>query len=553
MKHFSTPPTAEENKSSEFPDWHRLLVCPRCRRTLTFEEAGGKIISLALTCSGCNLVFPIREQIPVMVYAPEECVTLVDEIVRYHNFYQRILQRRIEKDRLAFKNEEVQFSLNLLKKTFNSALNQIDFSRSPLVLDVGAAFCETSAMLARRGARVVAIDFSPLDFYNPRFFSLGEHSPTDFFDVFATQPAIDPHKEGFRRILCDVHYMPFVDNLFDVVFIRSSLHHCYNPRRAMAEINRVLKPGGRLIIVAEPCRSVLHSEKDYFKKGLDYQEGIREQSFIFSFYPGLFRGAGFGLEEFEVFFPSAGEPVMRLLRALGLGNPFAFLQGRRLTGRLKPWILLFVDSALNIYSVKLRAIEKTHTPEASREKSYCAEMIQELNYVLARYTPHQKSIPEIKRLHRRLLSKAGKLSSELSLAHSLPQLSGFGFRDPTQISSKRGRFIFRDCTLFLSRREQSTRLHVELFIVPTIFNATSSPGGVRFFINDEQVSPLSPLTTGWQIVSFALPPYRQDESSVIEFRIEQEQLVPVATEPEIFDGIEPGAEVGIALSRLWQS
>ncbi|MCD6386621.1 methyltransferase domain-containing protein [Candidatus Sumerlaeota bacterium] len=550
MKHLSTPSTTQNNNPLGFPDWHSMLVCPRCRSPLGFDEQGGRITGTRMTCSSCNLVFPIKDQIPVMLYSRTDCLSLVDEIVRYHNFYQRILNRRIERDRLAFKNEELQFSLKLLRLTFNSALKHIDFVSSPLLLDVGAAFCETSAHLARRGARVVAIDFSPLDFYNPRFFSLGEETPQDFFDVFASQPEIDPRREGFRQVLCDVHYMPFPDNLFDIVFIRSSLHHCYNPHRAMIEISRVLKPGGKLIIVAEPCRSLLHSQKDYFKKGLDYQEGIREQSFTFSFYPGVIRAAGFESAEFEVFFPSAGEQVMRILNALRLKNPFAWLQGRRLSGKLRPWILLFVESALNIYTAKLYSARRRSAPAEPEEKPYCEEIIQKLNLALANYSPSQKSISELKQLHRRLLAASGKLPYESSFARELPHLSGFGFREPQQIAGRRARFIFRDCSLFIARHPHSTQLNLELFVPADLFTATESSCGVRFFINDVPAEPQSPLTSNWQTVSFSLPPYRRNEQEVIELRIEQDRLIPAVTADKESFG---GAEVGIALSQLWQS
>jgi SAM-dependent methyltransferase len=46
----------------------------------------------------------------------------------------------------------------------------------------------------------------------------------------------------------DAEGLPFVDDSFDVVNCRSSLHHFAHPDRAMAEMRRVARPGGRIVI-----------------------------------------------------------------------------------------------------------------------------------------------------------------------------------------------------------------------------------------------------------------------------------------------------------------
>jgi ubiquinone/menaquinone biosynthesis C-methylase UbiE len=43
--------------------------------------------------------------------------------------------------------------------------------------------------------------------------------------------------------------LPFVDASFDVAFCRSSLHHFENPGAALSEMERVTRPGGRIVIV----------------------------------------------------------------------------------------------------------------------------------------------------------------------------------------------------------------------------------------------------------------------------------------------------------------
>jgi ubiquinone/menaquinone biosynthesis C-methylase UbiE len=56
----------------------------------------------------------------------------------------------------------------------------------------------------------------------------------------------------------DSQRLPFRDGTFDVVLCRALLHHLPDPRQGIAEMARVLKPGGE-IIVSEPIKSVVSS------------------------------------------------------------------------------------------------------------------------------------------------------------------------------------------------------------------------------------------------------------------------------------------------------
>lgn len=67
--------------------------------------------------------------------------------------------------------------------------------------------------------------------------------------------------ESARRIGCDLRAkvadaerLPYEDERFDLVVGHAFLHHIPEPRVALGEMRRVLKPGGALLIAGEPTR-----------------------------------------------------------------------------------------------------------------------------------------------------------------------------------------------------------------------------------------------------------------------------------------------------------
>ncbi len=50
----------------------------------------------------------------------------------------------------------------------------------------------------------------------------------------------------------DFHDLPYRDDWFDVVFVASAVHHTWRPERVVAEMLRVLRPGGLLMLDNEP-------------------------------------------------------------------------------------------------------------------------------------------------------------------------------------------------------------------------------------------------------------------------------------------------------------
>lgn len=62
---------------------------------------------------------------------------------------------------------------------------------------------------------------------------------------------------GARFAAADAARLPFADAVFASVFIRDLLHHVQEPRAVLGEVGRVLRPGGRLVLLEPNGRNPL--------------------------------------------------------------------------------------------------------------------------------------------------------------------------------------------------------------------------------------------------------------------------------------------------------
>jgi SAM-dependent methyltransferase len=70
-------------------------------------------------------------------------------------------------------------------------------------------------------------------------------------------------------IIGDIHKMPIEENSFDCVFCTGTLEHVREPRQAVAEIYRVLKPGG-IVHIDVPFIQGYHADpSDYWRFTID--------------------------------------------------------------------------------------------------------------------------------------------------------------------------------------------------------------------------------------------------------------------------------------------
>jgi SAM-dependent methyltransferase len=118
----------------------------------------------------------------------------------------------------------------------------VDFDRFPIVqgervLDLGAGAGRHSFALLRRGADVVALDYSMAEM----------ESVATMFAAMDEAGEVPEHARSLA-VRGDAYRLPFPDASFDKVIAAEVLEHLPDDERAFAELERVLKPGGKLAV-----------------------------------------------------------------------------------------------------------------------------------------------------------------------------------------------------------------------------------------------------------------------------------------------------------------
>lgn len=141
--------------------------------------------------------------------------------------------KRIEKERKFWDKLSPRYDEFVEKywKIYKSLLDKIadDINAGSTVLEVACGPGLVALEVAKKAKKVYGIDIAPL--------TIGE----------AKKKA---RKMGIKNVefsVEDAYALPFNSDMFDVAICNSSLHNMMEPQKALSEMKRVLKPGGRLI------------------------------------------------------------------------------------------------------------------------------------------------------------------------------------------------------------------------------------------------------------------------------------------------------------------
>jgi SAM-dependent methyltransferase len=211
------------------------------------EESPVEISAGELCCLDCGAVYPICEGMPHLYVDDEQWAPKAREAEGWVTYHKNLgIYDIADDDRIdihvPYYPEEPWIGV---AHSFDVALELLNLSGDETVLDLGAGRGWAAKHFAQRGCRVVA-----LDVVSDGNVGLGRGR------VLMNHAGV-----YFDRLIGDAERLPFYDNSFDQVFCAATLHHSSDLRLLCRNIARVLKPGGRLCAIREPCISVGDNEQ----------------------------------------------------------------------------------------------------------------------------------------------------------------------------------------------------------------------------------------------------------------------------------------------------
>ncbi|HEV7750783.1 MAG TPA: class I SAM-dependent methyltransferase [Baekduia sp.] len=122
-------------------------------------------------------------------------------------------------------------------RQYEEIADRVAAERHERVLDWGCGYGQITALLAARGVNVVSYEWR-------------EDAPPTSAEV-----RMDAYPEFTVSVSSDPVKLPYPDDAFDAALSVGVLEHVQDPDGSLAELARVLKPGGRLYVFNLPNRT----------------------------------------------------------------------------------------------------------------------------------------------------------------------------------------------------------------------------------------------------------------------------------------------------------
>jgi SAM-dependent methyltransferase len=265
------------------PGFADIARCPACNAERCLDvrvdvEDNREVRDGAIVCRACGEVRQIsRGIVDLMPQAPDFVRREADGLDRFADVMRAEGWTRERVLNLPYEQSGYWFAQ---ATAMHQILGTVPFQPGDRILDIGSNTCWASAMLAERGLEVIALDINA-----------GEMQGLASADWWFEDKGI-----YFERMLGLMFDISLASGSVDYVWCCEVLHHNdrKNLRRTFAELRRVLKPGGKVIVVNETLRSLLDPKLNPGHDVAEY-EGY-EHAYVRRTYVSAARDAGLKVE-----------------------------------------------------------------------------------------------------------------------------------------------------------------------------------------------------------------------------------------------------------------
>ncbi|MBI4902958.1 MAG: metalloregulator ArsR/SmtB family transcription factor [Acidobacteria bacterium] len=184
--------------------------------------------------SGKNVMYRLAPALPEEVLSVLKAASKeLDEASLDKRALHLILKHRADKTRAYFDELAGKFGKRYVPGRSWKGLAEMLLALMPpmTIADLGAGEGTFTQLLARRAKKVIAIDNS---------------------EKMVTFAADLAQRNGLRNVefrIGDLEDPPIAKESIDLAFFSQSLHHAQHPQRAIDAARRILKPGGRIVIL----------------------------------------------------------------------------------------------------------------------------------------------------------------------------------------------------------------------------------------------------------------------------------------------------------------
>lgn len=253
------------------PEFAEQLRCPACRcdHTLGLRADSSderEVREGRLRCAACRTEFVVRRGVVELLHEPPPHI--VAEAAGLERFAEQMRAEGWDRELVRRLPDLEHGYWYVQARSMYQLLSMVPFLPGQSILDVGSNTCWAANHFAERGLRAIALDIATAELQG----------------LYTAECFIDDDHVFFERVLGSMDAIPLASSSVDYVYCCEVLHH-NDPaglRRTFAEIFRVLRPGGRLLMVNETLKT-LRDPNGVHVEGVEQYEGYEHANWSLSY------------------------------------------------------------------------------------------------------------------------------------------------------------------------------------------------------------------------------------------------------------------------------